>query len=76
MRVTVVATGLGHVETDSPRTVVDNTRKQVAGDGQIDYGGFDKPTVLRNSQRDDDVLAINGELEYLDIPAFLRRQAD
>ncbi len=78
MRVTVVATGLGNIEADPPRTVIDNTRKQVAGDGQINYGGFDKPTVLRNSQRavDDDVLSVKGDMEYLDIPAFLRRQAD
>jgi cell division protein FtsZ len=76
MRVTVVATGLGQVEAEMPRTVVDNTRKQVAGDGQIDYGGFDRPTVLRNNQRKDDSLEAKGDMEYLDIPAFLRRQAD
>lgn len=78
MRVTIVATGLGQVEAETPRTVIDNTRKRIAGDGQIDYGGFDKPTVLRNSQRQaqDDALAGKGDMEYLDIPAFLRRQAD
>ncbi|MDK1023325.1 MAG: cell division protein FtsZ [Gammaproteobacteria bacterium] len=78
MRVTIVATGLGQVEAEMPRTVIDNTRKRIAGDGQIDYGGFDKPTVLRNSQRQaqDDALAGKGDMEYLDIPAFLRRQAD
>jgi cell division protein FtsZ len=77
MRVTVVATGLGQVEeADLPRAVVDNTRKQIAGDGQIDYGSFDKPTVLRNSELEDDLLSVKGDMEYLDIPAFLRRQAD
>jgi len=76
MRVTVVATGLGQIEVEMPRTVVDNTRKQVAGDGQIDYGGFDRPTVMRNNQREGDLLETKGDMEYLDIPAFLRRQAD
>lgn len=78
MRVTIVATGLGQVEAEMPRAVVDNTRKQIAGDGQIDYGSFDRPTILRNSQREaqDDVLSGKGGMEYLDIPAFLRRQAD
>jgi len=76
MRVTIVATGLGQVETEMPRTVVDNTRKQIAGDGQVDYGGFDKPTVLRNSQQEEDGMTVKGDMEYLDIPAFLRRQAD
>lgn len=78
MRVTIVATGLGQVEAEMPRAVVDSTRKQIAGDGQIDYGSFDRPTVLRNSQREaqEDVLSGKGGMEYLDIPAFLRRQAD
>lgn len=78
MRVTIVATGLGQVEAEMPRAVVDSTRKQIAGDGQIDYGSFDRPTVLRNSQREaqEDVLSGKSGMEYLDIPAFLRRQAD
>jgi cell division protein FtsZ len=78
MRVTVVATGLGKIEMEKPRTVIDNTRKQVAGDGQIDYAGFDRPTVMRNSPREggDEMVPGSGDMEYLDIPAFLRRQAD
>lgn len=78
IRVTVVATGLGNVEAEKPRKVVDNTQKKVAGDGAVDYGDFDKPTVMRKAASD---LGENGpagkkDLEYLDIPAFLRRQAD
>jgi len=77
MRVTIVATGLGKIEMEKPRTVIDNTRKQVAGDGQIDYAGFDKPTVMRNNPREgSEEIAGSGDMEYLDIPAFLRRQAD
>ncbi len=78
MRVTVVATGLGMIEMEKPRTIIDNTRKQVAGNGPIDYAGFDRPTVMRNNPRDDAKNALTGsaDMEYLDIPAFLRRQAD
>ena len=81
LRVTVVATGLGAIEAEKPKTVVDNTRKRVAGDGTIDYTEFDQPPVTRrgpprendNSMRLDPV---RKDMDYLDIPAFLRRQAD
>lgn len=79
LRVTVVATGLGTPEEmDKPKKVVDNTRKKIAGDGALDYGDFDKPTVMRNAQSEaenPDPIT-NKDMEYLDIPAFLRRQAD
>ena len=57
--------------------VVDNTQKKVAGDGAVDYGDFDKPTVMRKAATRSQEEGGNSEdLEYLDIPAFLRRQAD
>ena len=78
IRVTVVATGLGNPEQETPRKVVDNTQKKVAGNGQMDYGDFDKPTVMRKaaSHAGENPAATAKDLEYLDIPAFLRRQAD
>ena len=78
LRVTVVATGLGSQELEKPRTVVDNTRKKIAGDGALDYGDFDKPTVMRKARIEGDTseLQESKDMEYLDIPAFLRRQAD
>ena len=78
LRVTVVATGLGNQEAEKPKKVVDNTRKKIAGDGSMDYGDFDKPTVMRNaaSELDKADPATAKDMEYLDIPAFLRRQAD
>ncbi|NQV64001.1 MAG: cell division protein FtsZ [SAR86 cluster bacterium] len=80
LRVTVVATGLGVVEIEKPKTVVDNTRKRVAGDGTMDYSAFDQPTVTRRAVRDNDHHGqtdnITKDMDYLDIPAFLRRQAD
>lgn len=80
MRVTVVATGLGNVEAEKPRKVVDNTHKKVAGDGMVDYADLDRPTVMRKAARepagDGESAGSQADMEYLDIPAFLRRQAD
>lgn len=80
LKVTVVATGLGsaapQVETPAkPQKVVDNTRH---ADGGLNYAVLDKPTVMRNQPSNvapklDDKAR---DMEYLDIPAFLRRQAD
>ncbi|MBC6907338.1 cell division protein FtsZ [Saccharophagus sp. K07] len=83
LRVTVVATGLGHNEAKvsaQPAKVVDNTRNS---DGMPNYAVLDKPTVMRaagtgratgNTARALDTR--ERDMEYLDIPAFLRRQAD
>jgi len=75
LRVTVVATGLGQSEQfgEKPvKLVVDKT-----AEGQVDYGQLDRPTVIRNKAATEKY-AGNSEssMEYLDIPAFLRRQAD
>lgn len=79
LRVTVVATGLGRPELEVPRTIVDNTKKKVAGDGAVDYSDFDRPTALRKAAiegRAEQALDSEKDLDYLDIPAFLRSQAD
>lgn len=81
LRVTVVATGLGEpvaaVKPEPTKVVVDNTRRS---GGQPDYAALDRPTVMRNqpAQRGSAVQKPMEEkdMEYLDIPAFLRRQAD
>ena len=83
LRVTVVATGLGSVESGSIGGVrlVENTRP----DGSFDYQRLDRPTVIRRqagsgARRPAQPVAPNNNedagLDYLDIPAFLRRQAD
>lgn len=80
LRVTVVATGLGRrdaVEEPKPTKVVDNTAARKA-DGTTDYSQLDRPTVTRqagNAAKKVDV-ADRPDMDYLDIPAFLRRQAD
>ncbi|ROR94776.1 cell division protein FtsZ [Sinobacterium caligoides] len=88
IRVTVVATGLGAELAETPvRPVVDNTRK---ANGTLNYNELDRPTVMRKRTVDalstpptKQPIADNAEqrkkdkdMEYLDIPAFLRRQAD
>jgi len=84
LRVTVVATGLGGVR-DVPTTVVDNTR---TANGTTDYHQLDRPTVMRKRGMASANGAVSSpamgrkavgderSVEYLDIPAFLRRQAD
>ena len=79
MRVTVVATGLG--APMAPKMVVDNAPRQLVADGSVDY---DRPTVMRRRAASGGGDAGGGarhgetqqDMDYLDIPAFLRRQAD
>ena len=87
LRVTVVATGLG-AKTDKPVKVVDNTttsaapsRQQPAESSTPNYRDLDRPTVMRNTGQGNSAAAARlnqpaEDLDYLDIPAFLRRQAD
>jgi len=73
MRVTIVATGLGQ-----PAVANDMSRMKLVqnGAGGVDYKPFDKPTVIRNKTASSDVAPVEEGSDYLDIPAFLRRQAD
>ena len=79
LKVTVVATGLGG-DREKPAKVVDNTRTL---DGKTDYNQLDRPAVLRRRAVSHGNVAIDQSKEreeqgvdYLDIPAFLRRHAD
>ena len=73
LRVTIVATGLGQEKQRSkqPYKVVKT------GTGTTDYEDLETPTVIRN-RRTERPMAVQTEaaIEYLDIPAFLRKQAD
>ncbi|MBA3562549.1 MAG: cell division protein FtsZ [Gammaproteobacteria bacterium] len=73
IRVTVVATGLGRSSTtrqQAPMRVVKRTPA-----GEPNYAILDKPTVQRRAVGDG-VTHRNSSDDLLDIPAFLRRQAD
>ncbi|MBM2829290.1 MAG: cell division protein FtsZ [Gammaproteobacteria bacterium] len=74
MRVTIVATGLGQKARDDAARV---KLVQAAGGG-VDYREFDRPTVMRNQPAGENKAKtpVENDLDYLDIPAFLRRQAD
>lgn len=74
LRVTVVATGLGTAVQQKDKMVRLIDRK---ADGVVDYGKLEKPTVIRKQIVGDRYAAHQvTDLDYLDIPAFLRRQAD
>ncbi len=75
-----------------PTKVVDNTinsRAQVTASGMTDYSQLDRPAVMRNQSAQyatermtasapaaSPRMEKDEDLDYLDIPAFLRRQAD
>lgn len=75
LRVTVVATGLGRetagIGEQPVKLVVDKTP-----DGEVDYAQLDKPAVIRNKVAGERFAETESGMDYLDIPAFLRRQAD
>lgn len=78
LRVTVVATGLGAARAAVVKPVETAAAPQieiVKKPIDIDY---DEPTVLRNGRNSEHKQVANGDvnMDYLDIPAFLRRQAD
>lgn len=75
IRVTVVATGLGQhaAQNAAPIRVV----KRTSATGlEPNYQQLDKPTVQRKRAVGDGLEDANLQEELLDIPAFLRRQAD
>ncbi|KJH77127.1 MULTISPECIES: cell division protein FtsZ [Pseudomonas] len=91
LHVTVVATGLG-AKIEKPVKVIDNTmHTSVTSQPQqhaparqeapaVNYRDLDRPTVMRNQAQAGAATAAKmnpqDDLDYLDIPAFLRRQAD
>ncbi|MGC5703681.1 cell division protein FtsZ [Pseudomonas sp. NFXW11] len=91
LHVTVVATGLG-AKIEKPVKVIDNTvqtsmsaQSQASAPARqelpsVNYRDLDRPTVMRNQAQSNAATAAKlnpqDDLDYLDIPAFLRRQAD
>jgi cell division protein FtsZ len=75
LRVTMVATGLGadKVEPDVPLSAV-----QPESNGEVDYKKLERPTAIRQKVVGDSIEVSEDKesMEYLEIPAFLRRQAD
>ncbi|MGS0941813.1 cell division protein FtsZ [Pseudomonas luteola] len=84
LHVTVVATGLG-ARLEKPVKVVDNSAQQAnvaprQEHAAVNYRDLDRPTVMRSQNHTSSAAAAkmnpSDDLDYLDIPAFLRRQAD
>ena len=77
LRVTIVATGLGNANAryqKQPHLVVRNGTYDAPS--EVDYEALAAPAVMRR-RRDTTVEALKQSgVELLDIPAFLRKQAD
>lgn len=80
LRVTVVATGLGQPEPQvrpATASLMDAAFHHAEIEEPLDYHRLDKPTVIRHSSpRERMVVGGDTSMDYLDVPAFLRRQAD
>ncbi|KTD53341.1 cell division protein FtsZ [Legionella santicrucis] len=87
MRVTVIVTGLGdgrqrHQQAQPQQSHRARLLETTRSDGSLDYQQFDRPAVVRKQaqasisstakQNSDNV----PDVDYLDIPAFLRRQEE
>ncbi|MBL8459464.1 cell division protein FtsZ [Zoogloea sp.] len=77
IRVTVVATGLGAVRAAAVPRKIEVVRTGTDNIGmEIDYGNLELPAVIRRTSRTTvEAMSANG-MSTLDIPAFLRKQAD
>jgi cell division protein FtsZ len=78
IRVTIVATGLGQPirQQTKPLKVVQRTGTDNAP-VDVDYDALEQPAVIRRRNRDATIEAMRQQgVEMLDIPAFLRKQAD
>jgi cell division protein FtsZ len=79
IKVTVVATGMGDkIKANAPIKLV-----QKVAAGEVNYDQLEKPTIIRQKGQESSRETRFGaqprndiDLGYLDVPAFLRRQAD
>jgi len=82
MRVTVVATGLGSkVEAVEEPTPIVQVKREAIKTAELKEEDFDIPTIMRDKKLESVSQKASGsdntmDPAYLDIPAFLRRQAD
>ncbi|WP_058533147.1 cell division protein FtsZ [Legionella saoudiensis] len=87
MRVTVIVTGLGdarqrHQQAQPQQAYRARLIESMRSDGSFDYQELDRPAVVRKqgSSTAASTMKANGDhvpdVDYLDIPAFLRRQEE
>jgi cell division protein FtsZ len=78
IKVTVVATGMG----EKQKTIPPIKLVQKVAAGEVNYDQLEKPTVMRNRAESGRESRFGAQpknladLDHLDVPAFLRRQAD
>ena len=70
MRVTIVATGLGEEASQ------EISKMKLVQSAAVDYKDLERPTIMRNQDASEPNNPLESDPDYLDIPAFLRRQAD
>jgi cell division protein FtsZ len=79
LRVTVVVTGLGNQSANKEREGARSARA-TRHDGSMDYHQLDRPAFMRNQDAAKRMVDLEDsrarDIDYLDIPAFLRRQED
>ncbi len=77
IKVTVVATGIGGaaVRKEGISVVVDNPVPR-KNNGEIDYAALEKPTINRMNGTFAATGTDKQNYEFLDVPAFIRKQAD
>lgn len=88
VRVTVIVTGLGRKQTAATASRHSGLAETTRSDGTIDYQMLEKPTVMRrhapatssstssHTAAKPAAMDAGQELDYLDIPAFLRRKEE
>jgi cell division protein FtsZ len=78
LRVTMVATGIGSHQAKKPEDRERPQRVVQSVPKAVNYEDYDQPTVIRHRRESEEMPSVMDEkgLEYLDIPAFLRKQAD
>jgi cell division protein FtsZ len=80
LRVTIVATGLGKpLARQNPKPMIVVAQKTGTDNMamEVDYNALEQPAVIRRRNRDATIEAMRQSgVEMLDIPAFLRKQAD
>lgn len=80
IQVTIVATGFGRQGREDTASAPLSANVKRAAPGEIiDYKKLERPTVMRNNRKNavqTELEPIEDEQDFLDVPSFLRRQAD
>lgn len=78
LRVTMVATGLGNVHSQQGKKPLSVVHSRTGTDDREGLMASEEPAVMRTGRRNDATVAAMRQsgVDPMDIPAFLRRQAD